>query len=347
MVMHKILTPEKRIEFAKLVRITKNIDEKDRLRAVLAYDLGHDIYDIAEILQLSESTTYNYINDYLNKSKIAHSPRGGSDAKLNARQEIELIKHLHAVTYLTARAICSYVFVTYKVRYTIVGMNKWLERNDFVYKKPKSIPSKLDEEKQQLFIRTYETLKSTISTNEIIMFMDAVHPEYQSQAVSGWMPKGEVKTLATTNAQFRLHLNGAINLQTMDIFTREYESINSAAIISFFTDLEQKYPDKTIHIICDNGRSNKNKELDDYLKNSRIKIQYLPPYSPNLNPIERLWKVMRENLTYNKIYSKFADFKNEVGFFFSYKIHDIADELRSRVNDNFEIIRHNPVQISG
>lgn len=52
MAMHKILTPEKRIEFEQLVRKTRNMDEKDRLRAVLAYDLGHDVYDIAEILQL-------------------------------------------------------------------------------------------------------------------------------------------------------------------------------------------------------------------------------------------------------------------------------------------------------
>ncbi len=84
MVMHKILTPEKRIEFTKLVRTTKNIDEKDRLRAVLAYDLGHDVYDIAEILQVSESTAYNYINDYLNNNKIAHSPRGGPIVKSSA-----------------------------------------------------------------------------------------------------------------------------------------------------------------------------------------------------------------------------------------------------------------------
>lgn len=40
MVMHRILPPEKHIEFAKLVRTTKNIDEKDRLRAVLAYEFG-------------------------------------------------------------------------------------------------------------------------------------------------------------------------------------------------------------------------------------------------------------------------------------------------------------------
>jgi hypothetical protein len=59
--------------------------------------------------------------------------------------------------------------------------------------------------------------------------------------VAGWMPKAEVKTLATTNAQFRLHLNGAIDLQTMDIFTREYDTINGASIISFFTELEEYY----------------------------------------------------------------------------------------------------------
>ena len=46
--MQKILTPCKRTEFEKLVRITKNIDEKDRLRAILAYDDGHDVSDIAD-----------------------------------------------------------------------------------------------------------------------------------------------------------------------------------------------------------------------------------------------------------------------------------------------------------
>lgn len=346
MAMHTILTSIKRAEYELLVRKTKNIDEKDRLRAILAYDEGHDVYDIANILKLSESTTYNYINDYLTKNKIAHNPRGGSDTKLSVSQEIELIKHLHSITYLTAKAICAYVASKYKVQYTIAGMTKWLERNEFVYKKPKSIPGKLDEKQQQAFIQTYNKLKAKASSNEIIMFMDAVHPEYQSQAVSGWMPKGEIKTLATTNTQYRLHLNGAIDLQTMDIFTREYDTINAESIISFFTDLEQKYPNKIIHIICDNGRSNKNKELDEYLKGSRIKIQYLPPYSPNLNAIERLWKVMREHVSYNKIYSKFADFTDAVHFFFNHKIHDIAEELRSRINDNFEVIRHNPVQLS-
>ena len=47
------------------------------------------------------------------------------------------------------------------------------------------------------------------------------------------IPKGETKTLAATNTQFRLQINGAINLSTMQIFTSEYETINIELIISF------------------------------------------------------------------------------------------------------------------
>ena len=345
--MNKILSPATRAEFEKLVRKTKNIDEKDRLRAILAYDEGHDVSDIANILKLSESSTYNYIGDYLKKSKIAHDPKNGSYCKLTPREEIELIKYLSITTHLTASSICAYVLKQYGVKYTITGITKWLERNDFVYKKPKHVPGKLDEQKQQDFIDHYDELKqNTDDVNSVIMFMDAVHPEYQSQAVYGWIPQGETKTLPTTNTQFRLHLNGAINLNTMNIFTREYDTIDAVSIISFFKDLEAENPYKTIHIICDNGRSNKNKDIQEYLETSRIKIHYLPPYAPNLNAIERLWKIMREHVTYNKYYLTFSEFKDRIHEFFSTTVHDIGHVLRSRINDKFEVVRHNPVQLS-
>lgn len=345
--MNKILSPVIRAEFEKLVRITKNMDERVRLCAILSYDLGHDITDIAEILHISESSTYNYINDYLKKNKIAHAPKNGAQCKLTAREEIELIKYLSATTHLSAKSIRVYVLDKYGVKYTTAGITKWLERNDFVYKKPKYVPSKLDEQKQQEFIDYYAKLKqNTDETNSIIMFMDAVHPEYQSQAVYGWIPKGETKILPTTNTQFRLHLNGAINLNTMDIFTRDYDSINAVSIISFFKDLESENPYKTIHIICDNGRSNKNKYIHQYLETSRIKIHYLPPYSPNLNAIERLWKVMREHVTYNKYYPVFSDFKDKVHEFFNTTVHEIGHILRTRINDKFEVVCHNSVQLS-
>lgn len=345
--MYKILTKTKRAEFEKLVRQTKNINEKDRLRAILAYDEGHNISDIANILKISYSTTYNYINDYITDSKIANTPKPGACCKLTASQEIELIIHLHEVTYLYAKCICSYVLKTYNVQYTVAGMTKWLERNNFVHKKPKAIPGKLNTQNQESFIAYYNNLKDNLQPDEAIMFMDAVHPEHQSQAMYGWMPKGETKTLPTTNKQYRLHINGAIELSSRNTFIEEYETINAQSIISFLKQLEQQTGYRTIHIICDNGRANKNKELKAYLlQTTRIKIHYLPAYSPNLNSIERLWKLLREHVCYNKYYTTFADFTDAVRGFFQETVPKIPHVLQARINDKFEVIRHNPVQLS-
>ncbi|KIA76087.1 hypothetical protein DB43_AV00010 [Parachlamydia acanthamoebae] len=68
-----------------------------------------------------------------------------------------------------------------------------------------------------------------------------------------------------------------------------------------------------MHIICDNGRSNKNKKVEEYLKTSKIKIHYLPPYSPNLNPIERLWKVLRQKKTTISVMKNLRILKNKYG----------------------------------
>jgi transposase len=132
----------------------------------------------------------------------------------------------------------------------------------------------------------------------------------------------------------------------MKVFVQEFETVDADSMITFFKALEVSSEAKTMHIICDNGRSNKNKKLEEYLKTSKIKIYYLPPYSPNLNPIERLWKVLREKKTYNKCYKKFADFKNEIRRFFFEEIPKIKSELISRITDNFQRIKLNTVRFA-
>jgi hypothetical protein len=101
----------------------------------------------------------------------------------------------------------------------------------------------------------YENLKENIAVDETIVFMDAMHPEYQSQAVCGWIPKGVTKTLPATSKQFRLHINGVIDIFSKQVFIQEYDTINALNVIDFFKQLEKSSPFKTIYIICDNGRA--------------------------------------------------------------------------------------------
>lgn len=345
--MNKILSQEMRANFERLVRQAKHSNEKDRLCTILSYDEGEDIEDISCFLKISKATAYRYLNDYIKKHKIEDDAKGGADSKLSDEQTHLLKEHLSEHTYLCAKQICQYVLITYQVKYTLAGMTTWLKRNGFVYKKPKLVPGKLDTQKQEAFIQYYEELKKNLPEEEAIFFMDAVHPAYQSQAVSGWIKKGEIKTLATTNKQFRLHLNGAVELSTLTTFVEEYTTIDAQSIICFLKQLEEKTSYKRLHIICDNGRANKNKALASYLSQTpKIKIHYLPAYSPNLNVIERLWKVMRERVSYNKYYATFAEFSTAVRHFFKDTVTKIPDKLRSRLTDSFEAIRHNSVSLS-
>jgi len=53
-----------------------------------------------------------------------------------------------------------------------------------------------------------------------------------------------------------------------------------------------------VHIFCDKARYYENKEVRNYLRESKLKLHFLPVYSPNLNSIERLWKWIKERVTH-------------------------------------------------
>jgi transposase len=235
-------------------------------------------------------------------------------------------------------------------------MSCWLEKDGvpfpvtrdhgFTFKRPEKIPGKLDPHKQADFIEKYKELKGSLGSSDELYFLDAVHPEYQSQAVSGWIKKGECKTLQTTGKQSRLHFIGALALKGMKVVVREYKTIDADSMIRFLQDLEKESFAERIHVILDNASAHKNKKLENFLQGSRIKLHYLPPYSPNLNPIERLWKVFRQMTLYNRFFPTCWEFFVVVREFFGNKVHKIRKLLRDRINDNFQIIRLNPIKLA-
>jgi transposase len=78
----------------------------------------------------------------------------------------------------------------------------------------------------------------------------------------------------------------------------------------------------------------------EYLEKSKIKLIFLPPYSPNLNLIERLWKYFRKRVIYNKYYETFDEFKKACKSFFR-RIKRYKGELSSLMTENFQIIETN------
>lgn len=324
---------------------TRDVHERNRLCVILARDQGHSPEVIADILHLSKESVFLYLREYENEEKTQHDPKGGRQCKLSAVELEQLLTHLGNTTYTKASSICVYIQKAFGKNYSSKGLIHLLKKNGFSYKKPLKVPTRLSAEKQEAFIQAYEALKAGLPAKEEIYFMDAVHPEYQSQSAFGWIKKGVRKTLQTTARQDRLHFVGALCLNGMDIMTKEYDTVGQEEVIDFFKQLERKSTASIVHVILDNARSNRNKALESYLKESKIRLHYLPPYSPNLNPIERLWKIMRENTTYNTYYEKFDLFTESIRGFFK-NLMLLKDVLTTRINDNFQKITLDPVQFS-
>ena len=96
-----------------------------------------------------------------------------------------------------------------------------------------------------------------------------------------------------------------------------------------------------MHVFCDNARYYRNRDVQDYIEKSKIVMHFLPPYSPNLNPIERLWKFMYEHVLYNKYYEKFSRFRDAVLGFLQGLFNPSSEmkaSLERRITDNFHII---------
>lgn len=380
----------------------------DRIKAVLLANEDWTQKQIAQALRIHETTVWGHVKDYVLQEKLKPIS-GGSSSKLNEQQTTEIIAHLEKNTYPSTKEIIQHIQATYGVNYTQQGMHDWLIKHKFSYKKPKGVPAKFDKLRQEAFIRKYDELKANLKPSEVVLFIDSVHPTQATKITSGWIKKGVEKMIATVASRSRINLTGAIDLNTMSIMTREYETINGSTTVDFLQAIEAAYPESTkIHVIADGGGAHTSKEVGLFLSEAsavnrlfldetygiklpgnkaelskKMKVQLksvvekeaqlfkypsildvdtltarelldtlkappphpklvmhiLPPYSPNLNPIERVWKVMNEHVRNNKVFDSFTEFKAKIRAFFGSTWNTLLPDLPSRVNDNFQKLK--------
>ncbi|MDR4503210.1 MAG: IS630 family transposase [Candidatus Scalindua sp.] len=284
-------------------RAAKKKREADRIKTIILLGTGWTIREVTEALLLDDETIRNYLTRYKSgglKALLDDSNKGYG-GKLSRSAIEQLDNHLNTKTYQRIQEIVSYVTKQFKVKYSISGMTDLLHRIGYTYKKSKLVPGKADSKAQEEFVKFYKELKETKGVNDHIYFMDDAHPQHNSVAAYGWIKKGKVKELKSNTGRKRLNINGAINIEKMSPVVGYSNSINAQSTISLLKKIESKHPDaESIYTICDNARYYRSKKVKEYLEISKVKIVFLPPYSPNLNLIERLWKYFRKKVLNNK-----------------------------------------------
>ncbi|QLQ31964.1 MAG: transposase [Candidatus Thiothrix singaporensis] len=118
------------------------------------------------------------------------------------------------------------------------------------------------------------------------------------------------------------------------------ETVNAEAAIRLLEALEANQPCGVIHVVADNARYYRSRLVQAYLDKPgcRIRMHFLPPYSPNLNLIERLWGFFKRKVIYGIYYETFAEFKRAALDFFN-TIGRHHDALTTLLADNFRVAK--------
>jgi len=332
---------------AILVEIAKDGLEEHRIsrraNAILLLDKGWSFIQAAEALFIDDSTIRLWLKEFQEsgvEGLVLFDLKGGSSA-LSPLQIDELRAWAMEVLPTSTTQIGQFVLERFGVDYGRSGLIKLMNRIGFDWKKPEAVPGKIDVETQQKFIDAHEDLRNSLGPDESVVYVDAVHPTRQAQPAGRWLPRGQRCALPSASGRDRLNLHGAIDLETGQTRIMDVETVDAQSTIALFEALERAQSTMSrIHVFLDNAKYHHARAVQEWMRQPgrRIVLHFAPSYCPHLNPIERLWKVMHENVTHNKCYAKFRDFAEAVLGFLRKTVPERFDEFSSSITDNFRVI---------
>lgn len=267
-----------------------------RMMAILSIIKGFDPEIVAELYGVGQATIRNWIKrfnasgiDGLIERKSSGAPRKIPLEKTDKLRQIIKDPKLANETHWTAKKFHGYLKSEYQIDAGYSTVLRWLHEQDFRLKVPQPWPDRQDEEQRDAFKQKLQTWLQDHSID--IWYMDETGIEGDPRPRRRWAEKGEKTRVTKNGGHLRANVTGMICPRTGEFYALEFSHSDSVVFQTFLEhanrDVTRSRPSN--FLVCDNASWHKNKNLDW----GDFKPVFLPPYSPDLNPIERLWRIMK------------------------------------------------------
>lgn len=146
-------------------------------------------------------------------------------------------------------------------------------------------------------------LEERLPHGDVLLYLDEVDIHLNPKIGPDYMLRGQQKTVLTPGKNEKRYLAGALNARTGRLAWVEGDRKTSALFIALVDHLVSRAYSRagTIHLVLDNFRIHSSKAVEAARRRwgSRVQFHFLPPYCPDYNRIERLWKDLHDNVTRN------------------------------------------------
>ncbi len=340
------LTTAERQQLRQLQKQRRDDEGYVKVTVVLLLDGGWPVGSVAEALGLDEATLYRYVRAFTDLGLVKYLPheRPGYWGLLSSTQLANLCHEVNTALYTDVQTIHAWVAETYQVSYSVSGLTALLHRLGFTYKLPTPVPCQADADEQEGFLQELAVLEAHVERGEAVLYYaDAAHPSHNTRCTRAWCQVGKERPLLTVSGRERVNLNAVLNAyDPTQVLLDETSCVNAQSTRRLYEQLLAAHPNQQrIYVVCDNARYYKNKELRQWLADKPIVQVFLPPYSPNLNLIERLWKCLRQKIINTRFYRTKGEFRQAVLSFFT-RLPEFGQDLASLLTRKFHILHAQP-----
>lgn len=237
--------------------------------------------------------------DYL----IVRKPRGkGWLLPLEARQFLtDIIKQPATLygfddPYWTARKVVIMIDRQYGIQLSRVTAWNYLRRSNLTPQKPGTLYREQDPEKRRHWVEVEypAILAQAKRTNALIFWQDECSVSLQPSTHRTWGTRGVTPVLRITGKRGGLNCLSSVSIEGHLHYWVHRGKVETDTIYNYLVDLKTHFPDREVIVIMDNSPLHKAQWLQmNIMAVPGLHIRYLPPYSPELNPDEKVWRHLK------------------------------------------------------
>lgn len=322
-------------EYVLLVEHYKNAQSqliRDRAHCIILSMQDRSTPDIAAILLRREETIRDWVKSYLVDRLASIFPKysGNTNAsKLTPEQLAEIIQTIQSTpdsenglpsSFWSVGKLKSYLQAEYGVVYESErSYHHLFAVSHYSFKLPEGFDRRRNDELVKARMpEVYREMHSCISEGYEVFVADECNLSWETEYRRVWLPKGEKTIMRVNRQKIKQHYFGALNVTTKKEELVRLDWQNTKNIIEALRVITKRYPGRKLCFIWDNATWHRSKELRALLGQDKdgqdnefahIRFIWLPPYSPDYNPQEHVWKVAKQAVK-NNVTATFKELKD-------------------------------------
>lgn len=325
----------------------RNSDAAFQTRCQIVISLVQDtsVTTIQNVLQCSSSQVYRIAHRFIaqGESGLADRREDNGTRKVDeayAAKVCEVVagspqKYGYSRPTWTQELLIKVLEKQTGVRVSTTTMSRLLKRLKIRLGRPKPIvgcPWKKARRTRRLNL--IQRLVDQLPDGEVVLYVDEVDIHLNPKIGPDWMLPGTQKQVLTPGKNEKRYLAGALNAKTGRLTWVEADKKDSGLfILQLWMLIGQDYPEaKRIHLILDNYciHSSRRTQLALSQAAGRIELHFLPPYCPDHNRIERVWRDLHGNVTRNHTCRNMKELMDEVHRYLAKRDKDLQAQYAAK-----------------